>query len=60
MLTNSVYAKSDVERERHTIYRELFETRKMQFETLIEISHRAVLESIQIRHIKIIRCLYQF
>lgn len=42
MLTNSIYAKSDVERERHTIYRELFETRKMQFETLIEISHRSV------------------
>lgn len=40
MLTNSLYAKSDVERERHTIYRELFETRKMQFETTIEVSHR--------------------
>ena len=42
MLTNSKYAKSDVENERRTIHRELFETRKMQFETTIEVSHRGV------------------
>ncbi|CAD8062848.1 unnamed protein product [Paramecium sonneborni] len=47
MLTNSIYAKSDVERERHTIYRELYETRKMQFETLIEISHRSAYKNHQ-------------
>jgi len=40
MLTNSLYSKQAVENERDTIYRELMETRKMQFETTIEVSHR--------------------
>lgn len=43
MLTNSLYSNRDIELERDTIYRELYETRKMQFETTIEISHRGVL-----------------
>jgi hypothetical protein len=42
MLTNSLYSAQAVERERDTIYRELMETRKMQFETTIEVSHRGV------------------
>ena len=59
MLTNSIYSKADVERERHTIYRELFETRKMQFETLIEISHRGVIYiHDKLRPTKITKCPY--
>ncbi len=40
MLTNSLYTKSSLENERETIFRELVETQKEAFETLIEISHQ--------------------
>lgn len=40
MLTNSLYSTNSLENERDTIFRELVETQKETFETLIEISHQ--------------------
>ena len=46
MITNSLYARRDVENERSTIHRELLETRKsMPMETTIEISHQGIFKN---------------
>jgi hypothetical protein len=42
MLCNSLYSSNAVEHERDTIYRELIECQKEQFDSTIELGHRGV------------------